>query len=165
MSSLFLLRFFSGQFEKFDHTLNLVATGDVRIYGTVEVKGDLALRANAGVSEASGSGGAGSGSVIIAGSAGNPVEVRAKGDTRTVDSDEHPRAGTTAAALGELRAAFRRDGGTVTAGNASGLNDGAAAIIRKAVHDGGSTSCRRRRWACTCSRCRRWGSPSRGPSR
>ena len=58
-----------------------------------------------------------------------PIEVPAKGGARTVDSDEHPRAGTTAAALGELRAAFRRDGGTVTAGNASGLNDGAAAII------------------------------------
>ena len=71
------------QFEKFDHTLKLVATGDVRIYGTVEVTGDLALRANASASEASGPGGvagfgAGSGSVIIAGSAGNPVEVRAK---------------------------------------------------------------------------------------
>jgi acetyl-CoA C-acetyltransferase len=58
-----------------------------------------------------------------------PIEVPAKGGTRIVDSDEHPRAGTTAAALGELRAAFRREGGTVTAGNASGLNDGAAAIV------------------------------------
>jgi len=58
-----------------------------------------------------------------------PIEVPAKGGTRIVDSDEHPRARTTAAALGELRAAFRREGGTVTAGNASGLNDGAAAIV------------------------------------
>jgi acetyl-CoA C-acetyltransferase len=58
-----------------------------------------------------------------------PIEVPVKGGTRTVDSDEHPRAGTTAAALAELRAAFRRDGGTVTAGNASGLNDGAAAVV------------------------------------
>ena len=71
------------EFEKFNHTLKLVATGDIRIYGTVQVAGDLALRANAGASEASGSGGvagfgAGSGSVIIAGSAGNPVEVRAQ---------------------------------------------------------------------------------------
>jgi hypothetical protein len=69
-------------FEKFDHGLKLVATGDVRIYGTVEMVGDLALRANAGASEALGSGaagvGSGNGSVIIAGSAGNPVEVRAK---------------------------------------------------------------------------------------
>jgi hypothetical protein len=52
-----------------------------------------------------------------------------KGGTRMVDSDEHPRAGTTAEALAKLRAAFRRDGGTVTAGNASGINDGAAAIV------------------------------------
>jgi acetyl-CoA C-acetyltransferase len=58
-----------------------------------------------------------------------PIEVPAKGGTRTVDSDEHPRAGTTADALGKLRPAFRRDGGTVTAGNASGVNDGASAII------------------------------------
>ena len=57
-----------------------------------------------------------------------PIEVPVKGGTRIVDSDEHPRAGTTAEALGKLRAAFR-DGGTVTAGNASGINDGAAAII------------------------------------
>ncbi|MBE0612734.1 MAG: hypothetical protein IH604_03600, partial [Burkholderiales bacterium] len=71
------------EFEKFDHQLTLVATGDIRIYGTVQVTGDLALRANASASEASGPGGvagygAGAGSVIIAGSAGNPVEVRAQ---------------------------------------------------------------------------------------
>jgi acetyl-CoA C-acetyltransferase len=58
-----------------------------------------------------------------------PIEVPAKGGTRTVDSDEHPRAGTTADTLAKLRTAFRRDGGTVTAGNASGVNDGAAAIV------------------------------------
>jgi acetyl-CoA C-acetyltransferase len=59
-----------------------------------------------------------------------PVEVPAKrGETRVVDNDEHPRPGTTAEALAKLRAAFRRDGGTVTAGNASGVNDGAAAIV------------------------------------
>ena len=58
-----------------------------------------------------------------------PIEVPVKGGTRMVDSDEHPRAGTTADALAKLRAAFRRDGGTVTAGNASGINDGAAAIV------------------------------------
>jgi acetyl-CoA C-acetyltransferase len=58
-----------------------------------------------------------------------PIEVPVKGGTRVVDNDEHPRAGTTADALAKLRAAFRRDGGTVTAGNASGVNDGAAAIV------------------------------------
>jgi acetyl-CoA C-acetyltransferase len=57
-----------------------------------------------------------------------PIEVPIKGGVRVVEEDEHPRAGTTAEALGKLRAAFR-DGGTVTAGNASGINDGAAAIV------------------------------------
>jgi acetyl-CoA C-acetyltransferase len=58
-----------------------------------------------------------------------PIEVPGKGGTRMVDSDEHPRAGTTSDALAKLHAAFRRAGGTVTAGNSSGLNDGAAAIV------------------------------------
>jgi acetyl-CoA C-acetyltransferase len=58
-----------------------------------------------------------------------PIEVPVKGGRRVVDNDEHPRPGTTAEALAKLRAAFRRDGGTVTAGNASGVNDGAAAIV------------------------------------
>ena len=58
-----------------------------------------------------------------------PIAVPVKGGTRVVDNDEHPRPGTTAEALARLRAAFRRDGGTVTAGNASGVNDGAAAIV------------------------------------
>jgi acetyl-CoA C-acetyltransferase len=58
-----------------------------------------------------------------------PIEVPVKGGTRVVDTDEAPRAGTTADSLANLRAAFRRDGGTVTAGNASGINDGASAIV------------------------------------
>jgi acetyl-CoA C-acetyltransferase len=58
-----------------------------------------------------------------------PIEVPAKGGPRLVENDEHPRPGTTAEALAKLRAAFRKDGGTVTAGNASGVNDGAAAIV------------------------------------
>ena len=57
------------------------------------------------------------------------IAVPAKGGTRMVDSDEAPRSGTTGDTLGKLRAAFRRDGGTVTAGNSSGINDGAAAIV------------------------------------
>ncbi len=51
-----------------------------------------------------------------------------KGDPLVVDRDESPRAGVTAESLGKLRPAFRKDG-TVTAGNASSLNDGAAAVI------------------------------------
>ena len=52
-----------------------------------------------------------------------------KGDPVVVDTDEHPRAGTTAEALAKLGTPFRKEGGTVTAGNASGVNDGAAAMI------------------------------------
>ena len=51
-----------------------------------------------------------------------------KGDPVRVHTDEHPRAGTTAAKLAGLKAAFKTDG-TVTAGNASGINDGAAALV------------------------------------
>jgi acetyl-CoA C-acetyltransferase len=58
-----------------------------------------------------------------------PIEVPEKKGTRVVDNDEHPRPGTTAEGLAKLRAAFRKDGGTVTAGNASGINDGAAAVV------------------------------------
>ncbi len=51
-----------------------------------------------------------------------------KGEAVIVDTDEHPRAGTTLDALAKLPTPFRQ-GGTVTAGNASGVNDGAAALI------------------------------------
>jgi acetyl-CoA C-acetyltransferase len=56
-----------------------------------------------------------------------PVEVRRKRETVAFDTDEHPKA-TSAEALAGLRAVFRK-GGTVTAGNASGINDGAAALV------------------------------------
>jgi acetyl-CoA C-acetyltransferase len=58
-----------------------------------------------------------------------PIEVPAKSGSRRVAQDEAPRSGTTADTLAKLRTAFRRDGGTVTAGNSSGINDGAAAIV------------------------------------
>ena len=51
-----------------------------------------------------------------------------KGDPLSFATDEQPRAGTTAEALGKLKPAFKKDG-TVTAGNASSLNDGAAAVM------------------------------------
>ncbi|MCU5787804.1 acetyl-CoA C-acetyltransferase [Alloalcanivorax marinus] len=58
-----------------------------------------------------------------------PVEVpQRKGEPKVVDTDEQPRADTTADSLGGLRPAFKKDG-TVTAGNASALNDGAAAVM------------------------------------
>ncbi|MGK2849322.1 MAG: thiolase family protein [Candidatus Limnocylindrales bacterium] len=59
-----------------------------------------------------------------------PVEVAGrKGETVVVDRDEHPRADSTLEALARLKPAFAKDGGTVTAGNASGINDGASAVL------------------------------------
>ncbi|MBB4482240.1 3-oxoadipyl-CoA thiolase [Rhizobium etli] len=58
-----------------------------------------------------------------------PVTIpQRKGDPVIVDRDEHPRA-TTIEALAKLATPFKKEGGTVTAGNASGVNDGAAALI------------------------------------
>ena len=58
-----------------------------------------------------------------------PVEIKTKKGTVVVDTDEGPREGTTAESLARLKPAFKRDGGIVTAGNSSGINDGAAAMI------------------------------------
>ena len=58
-----------------------------------------------------------------------PVEIpQRRGDPVVFAEDEFPRHGTTAESLGKLRAAFAKEG-TVTAGNASGINDGAAAVV------------------------------------
>ena len=57
-----------------------------------------------------------------------PIEVASRKGTTLFDTDEFIRPGTTAEALGELKPAFNKDG-TVTAGNASGINDGAAAVM------------------------------------
>jgi acetyl-CoA C-acetyltransferase len=57
-----------------------------------------------------------------------PVEVPQRKGTVLVEKDEHPRPDTTVEKLAELRPAFAPDG-TVTAGNASGINDGAAAVV------------------------------------
>jgi acetyl-CoA C-acetyltransferase len=58
-----------------------------------------------------------------------PVDVpQRRGDPVRVEIDEHPRAGTTAERLAGLKAAFKSDG-SVTAGNASGINDGASALV------------------------------------
>jgi acetyl-CoA C-acetyltransferase len=59
-----------------------------------------------------------------------PVPLPAKkGAPLSFETDEHPRAGTTAESLAKLKPAFKKEGGSVTAGNASGLNDGAAALV------------------------------------
>jgi acetyl-CoA C-acetyltransferase len=57
-----------------------------------------------------------------------PVTITVKREQKQFDTDEYPRAGTTADALAKLKPAFSKDG-TVTAGNASGINDGAAALV------------------------------------
>jgi len=58
-----------------------------------------------------------------------PVEIpQRKGDPKIFDTDEHPRLGSTKESVAKLKPAFKKDG-TVTAGNASGINDGAAAVV------------------------------------
>ncbi|HGM5580994.1 TPA: acetyl-CoA C-acetyltransferase [Pseudomonas putida] len=62
-----------------------------------------------------------------------PIHIpQKKGDALVFDTDEQPRPGTSAESLGKLRAAFKKDG-SVTAGNASSLNDGAAAVLLMSV--------------------------------
>ncbi len=59
-----------------------------------------------------------------------PVTIpQRKGDPKVFDTDERPRRDTTMESLSKLKPAFRKEGGTVTAGNSSGLNDGAAALL------------------------------------
>jgi acetyl-CoA C-acetyltransferase len=57
-----------------------------------------------------------------------PVTITSRKGETVVDTDEHPKHGTTMESLGKLRPAFDKEG-TVTAGNASGINDGAAALV------------------------------------
>jgi acetyl-CoA C-acetyltransferase len=57
-----------------------------------------------------------------------PVEIKSKKGVKVFDTDEHPRPETTLEAMGTLRPAFKKDG-TVTAGNASGINDAGAALV------------------------------------
>jgi 3-oxoadipyl-CoA thiolase len=59
-----------------------------------------------------------------------PVNIpQKKGDPKIVDTDERPRRDTKIESLAKLKPAFKKEGGTVTAGNSSGLNDGAAALL------------------------------------
>lgn len=59
-----------------------------------------------------------------------PIPVpQKKGEAKLVDTDERPRRDTTIESLSKLKPAFKKEGGTVTAGNSSGLNDGAAAVL------------------------------------
>lgn len=70
-----------------------------------------------------------------------PIQIKTRKGVVSFDTDEHPKQ-TSAEALAGLRPAFKKDGGTVTAGNASGINDGAAAIVlarAEAAERGGLT--------------------------
>ena len=90
-----------------------------------------------------------------------PIAVpQRKGDPVLVTRDEHPRADSTAEALARLRPAFKPDGGSVTAGNASGINDGASAVL---LVEAGARSRARAcaRWrACWRPRSPAWTRPS-----
>ncbi len=58
-----------------------------------------------------------------------PIEVKGKKASALVERDEHPRGDTTLEQLAALKTPFRKEGGSVTAGNASGVNDGAGALL------------------------------------
>src|SRR5574344_164380 len=58
-----------------------------------------------------------------------PVEIATRKGVIVFDTDEHVRASTTLDTLAGMKPAFKKEGGTVTAGNASGINDGAAAVL------------------------------------
>ena len=58
-----------------------------------------------------------------------PIELKTRKGTTLFDTDEHPRSDISMESLAKLRAVFKKEGGSVTAGNASGINDGAAAVV------------------------------------
>jgi acetyl-CoA C-acetyltransferase len=58
-----------------------------------------------------------------------PVEIKTRKGVTQFDTDEYPKADATMESLAKLKPAFKKEGGTVTAGNASGINDGAAACV------------------------------------
>ena len=58
-----------------------------------------------------------------------PVEIALRKGPIVFDTDEHPRADTTLESLAKMKPAFKKEGGSVTAGNASGINDGAGAVM------------------------------------
>lgn len=62
-----------------------------------------------------------------------PVEIKTRKGITLFDTDEYPKADATMESLAKLKPAFKKEGGTVTAGNASGINDGAAACVLMAA--------------------------------
>src|SRR3954453_22789521 len=86
-----------------------------------------------------------------------PATVKTRKGDVTVDTDEHPKHGTTAETLAKLRPAFAKDG-TVTAGNASGLNDGASVVVLMSAEEA------RRRGLAPLARIAGWGTGGVEPS-
>ena len=62
-----------------------------------------------------------------------PVTIKTRKGETVVEADEYPKPDSTVESLAKLRASFKKDGGSVTAGNASGINDGAAAVVMMAA--------------------------------
>ena len=62
-----------------------------------------------------------------------PIEIKTRKGVTLFDTDEYPKADATMESLAKLKPAFKKEGGTVTAGNASGINDGAAACVLMAA--------------------------------
>jgi acetyl-CoA C-acetyltransferase len=62
-----------------------------------------------------------------------PIEIKSRKETRQFDTDEHVRPGVDLESIAKMRPVFKREGGTVTAANASGINDAAAAIVLMAA--------------------------------
>ncbi|KKC26123.1 beta-ketothiolase BktB [Sphingomonas sp. SRS2] len=58
-----------------------------------------------------------------------PIEIKTRKGVTVFDTDEHPRADTSVETLAGMKPAFKKEGGTVTAANSSGINDGAAAVV------------------------------------
>jgi acetyl-CoA C-acetyltransferase len=101
-----------------------------------------------------------------------PVEVKGKKGPTVFDTDEHFREGTSMADMAKLKPVFVKENGTVTAGNASGINDGAAAVVmmeRAVAEQRGLKPLESTRSTWASARCRRrgwrWSGPgSRCPS-
>ena len=105
-----------------DYHMGITAENIVEKYGISREEQDAFAAASQHKAVAAQKAGRFSGEIV-------PVEIpQRKGDPVIVDTDEGPRDGVTAEGLARLRPAFKKDG-TVTAGNASSLNDGAAAVM------------------------------------
>ncbi len=70
-----------------------------------------------------------------------PVELKTRKGTSLFDNDEHVRANCSLSDLASLKPVFRKEGGTVTAGNASGINDAAAALVLMSGHEATASGC------------------------